>query len=157
MNTTQYKPYFYNIDWRSQTYIIYFIIFHVNFLSSHWLRSVCQFSLSHGKTKKGQIKSIFAMFNSIPVTTSQIMSRQILTLSRQFVAYRNIFRIILWDRDRWSNELNDNIWFCSIRYYWCKIRILMQFLLCIIYCFAYQTYIFRMHEYYSIQTIFFII
>jgi hypothetical protein len=25
------------------------IIFHVNFLSSHWLRSVCQFSLSHGR------------------------------------------------------------------------------------------------------------
>ena len=27
--------------------IILIIIFHVNFLSSHWLRSVCQFSLSH--------------------------------------------------------------------------------------------------------------
>ena len=25
------------------------IIFHVNFLSSHWLRSVCQFNLSHGR------------------------------------------------------------------------------------------------------------
>jgi hypothetical protein len=28
---------------------ICFIILHVNFLSSHWLRSVCQFSLSHGR------------------------------------------------------------------------------------------------------------
>ena len=28
---------------------IYFIIFHVNFLSSHWLRSVFQFSLSHDR------------------------------------------------------------------------------------------------------------
>jgi hypothetical protein len=27
--------------------LILIIIFHVNFLSSHWLRSVCQFSLSH--------------------------------------------------------------------------------------------------------------
>ena len=47
------------------------------------------------QTKKGQIKSMFAMFNSIPVTTFQIMSRQLLTLSRQCIAYRNIFRIIL--------------------------------------------------------------
>jgi hypothetical protein len=30
-------------------FILVFIIFHVNFLSSHWLRSVCQFSLSHGR------------------------------------------------------------------------------------------------------------
>ena len=29
--------------------IILIIIFHVNVLSSHWLRSVCQFSLSHGR------------------------------------------------------------------------------------------------------------
>ena len=37
-----------------------FIIFHVNFLNSHWLTSVCQFSLSHRRAGENGVSPTWA-------------------------------------------------------------------------------------------------